>query len=105
MFGTTITYSKGESWRILFAGFRRDRNFDGLAVAEHFYFYRLTDFHRVEGIGVIVNVRNFLAGELGDDVAWLDPRLFRGTASFDAGQLHSFHFGGIVGDRPEIGAK
>src|SRR2546430_10333081 len=64
--------------------FRRDFQGHVLAVTQHDDVHRLTDLHGVERVGVVVNVRDFLAGEFDDDIAAFQAGLFRRTAAAHA---------------------
>src|SRR5205085_3618370 len=96
----------GERKADLFTRFGRDRRRRALAVALHDHLDGHADLHRVERIGVIVNIGDLLPGEFHDDVATFQSRLFRRARAADAAELHAFDVArGIIRDRPEIRAK
>src|SRR6266511_1316551 len=67
--------------------------------------HRLADLHGVQRVGVVVNVRDLLSGELDNDVAALEAGFFRRAAAAHARQFDALHFGGVIGDGAEISAQ
>src|SRR5688500_2245983 len=87
------------------ARFRRDADSHGFAVALHDHLHGLANLHRVQGVGVIIDVLYFLARELDDDVAAFEPRFFSGAATAHAREFHSRDFRRIIRNRSEIRAQ
>ena len=59
----------------------RERGLYALVVALVDHLDRLADLQELQRVSVVVDIRDRLAGELDDDVAFLQPRLFRGPSA------------------------
>src|SRR4029078_10126622 len=65
----------------LLAGRRREHRFATFAAAQVDHLGGLSDLQHVERVGLVVNFRDRLPGNLDDDVAFLHPGLLAGAAA------------------------
>src|SRR2546430_13445214 len=83
----------------LFARRRRQRRFATHAAAHVDDLGRMADLQHVERVGVVVDVRDGLAGVLDDHVALLQSRLLRWPAAYDPAEQQTLGLARVVGDR------
>src|SRR6266849_4720892 len=99
-----ICLEEGEPFRrayasALFAGCRREHRLAPLAGAQVDDLRRLTDFQDIERVRVVVDVGDRLAGDLDDDVAFLQAGRFGWPAAYHAAEQETLGLTGVVRDR------
>ena len=68
-------------------------------------FDRLADFGRVQSVGVIVDVRDLLSGELYNYISSFKARPIGGAIAANSRKFYPRNLGGIIRDRADVDAQ